>query len=177
MIKRRHILSASLFLIALFYWLIEGGGITPPTRTPDAPPVPVITDGVLSEEKDGKKTWLLNAKQIQMDVKAGKNLFTDVDGTLYRPDGGTISVTAQNGLYDQTTGEVILTGAVDARYSEGWTLNCHNLHWTPAADLIVASGQVEIVKDGLFISGNRIETDRGLIRVKITGDGKVRKDR
>jgi len=172
-----HMLLAAVFLAALFYWLVEGGDILPAATRATSPLLPTITGGTLSEEKDGKKNWLFNVQQIQMDMKNQQSLLTGIDGKIYRPGGGVIEVTAQSGLYNQKTKEVTLDGGVTARYSEGWTLGCQKMSWTPASDLVVASGKVEITKENLFIAGDLIESDHQLAKVKITGNGLVRKER
>ena len=153
-------LLAAVLLLAVFYWLIEGGEVDISAIRPVRPPNVTMTDSVVVEDKDGKRSWELRAQKAELDVLAGKSMLTGVTGKFYRPAGGVIDFAAKGGLYDQKTKEITLTGDVAARYSEGWTLDCQHLVWSPADGSIVASGESKFHKEWLFVAGDRIQSER-----------------
>lgn len=172
--KYKYPILTVFALIAVFYWLVEGGSVDQDKpfeqiKRPNA----IINDTTINQDKDGKRIWTIDVKTIEIDSETDINTLIDVKGKLYRDDGAYLDVIAKGGTYDPNTGNVTLTGDVFAVYSEGWTLKCQKIDWIPGKNLIVAKEKVECEKTDLYISGDEIETDPDLAKIKITGNGTV----
>lgn len=174
--KYRYVIIAMVALLAIFYWLIEGGTISQNKPFEDIKrPNAIIKDSKLNEDKDGKKVWELNAEIIEIDSETGVNKLTGVKGKLYRVDGTTITVTSKEGTYNPGTKHITLSGDVLAVYSEGWTLKCQFIEWIPEKNLILARDKVEVDKKDLYLAGDEMQTDPDLGKIEITGNGIVKK--
>jgi LPS export ABC transporter protein LptC len=167
--------GGAVLLVLLFYWLIEGG--PPPAPRPILPVLPgaVVLNSTVSEEKDGKLSWELSADKTEIDERTGRGLFTGVKGRLFRDSGQAVEVQAGGGWYDMASKEVNLTGGVAAKFSEGWTITCQELLWSPALNVLIARSDVLVQKDALFLSAQELRSDRELTKITATGRGLLKK--
>ncbi len=173
--KYKYFLLSAAVLAGIMYWLIYGGDLITFKSVATQLPNAIIKNANFSEDKDGKRSWELAADQVEVDSGKNINILTGVKGKLYRADGTVVDVKAKGGIYNMTTKEVQLKGDVLAVYSGGGTLKCEEITWAPAGNSIVATGKVEIKNDRFEASGDKIETDRELIKMKITGNGMVQR--
>ncbi len=175
--KYRYFFLAGLGFVLIMYWLISGDALFSVKDVTVKIPNAIIKDSILTEDKkDGNRNWELTVDQIEIDISTKINTLTGVKGRLYREDGVVINVTSKGGLYNPQTRQVTLTGDVLASDSEGRTLKCQQITWLPGDNSITATGSVEFKKEGLLASGDKIETDRALDKIKITGNGVVKKE-
>lgn len=161
-------------LVAFFYWLLSDSAVIP-LAADDSRPNAIIRGNTLMEEKDGKKNWVLYVEEIEIDSETNENILRGVKGTLYRENGTSIEVVAQTGCFNTESKKIILTGNVVATYLEGWVLKCDEVRWEPDKSTIFAKGKVHFVKGDLQVFGDEVETDRELDKVKITGNGIVKR--
>lgn len=172
--KYRYVILGLIAFFALFYWIIEGGELVADKPLEQIKQSnTIIKDSSLTQDKDGKKSWDLDVKVIEIDTQTDINKLTDVKGKLFGEDGTTLDVTAKGGTYNPHTKEITLTGDVFAVYSKGWTLKCQNIQWLPDKNLIIAKEDVICEKQDLYISGDELQTDPQLVKMKITGNGTV----
>jgi len=168
--KYKIAILAVVALIAFFYWLFADSSVnplTPETTKPNA----IIRGNTLLEEKDGKKSWELYVDEIEVTSEGKENILTGIKGKLYRDNGTSIEITAKKGTYNTESKKIVLTGDVVANYSEGWVLKCQEIFWEPDKSMILAKDKVEFVKGDLQVFGDQVETDRELEKIKITGNG------
>ena len=172
--KYRYMLMAVVALLALFYWIVEGGDSAsdkPFEQVKQANMV--VKDTSLVEEKDGQKSWILDVGEIEIDRETDLNMLKGVKGKLFGENGETLDITAKGGTFNPQTREIVLTGDVLAVYSKGWTLKCQKIQWIPNEQTIIAKDSVECEKEGLYIAGDEIQTDPNLVKIKVTGNGTV----
>lgn len=173
--KYKIAIAAVIVLIGFFYWLLSDSQIVPLLEEDKNLPKAIMKGNTLLEDKDGKRSWELYVEEIEVDTKSNENILTGIKGKLYRENGTVIEIVAKNGRFNTESREVTLTGDIVASYSEGWQLKCRELNWNPNQGFIVAKGSVDVTKDNLQITGDEIEADRDMEKIKINGNAIVKK--
>lgn len=174
--KYKYWLLAVVVLATLAYWMVYGGELFTMKKIVEQLPNPVIMNTTMVEDKDGKRSWEITADRVEIDAAKDLNMLTGVKGKIYRADGTHIDVRSDSGTYNTKSREAQLVGKVFAVYSGDGTLKCDKIVWTPAKNSIVATGKVELKTPRFFASGDKMETDRDVIKMKITGNGFVRRE-
>ena len=169
-----------LFLIviaAFFYWIIEGGDLVPKNDTPqnDKKPSTVVENASFFEDKDGRRVWEITADIMQIDGATTFNTLKGVKGKFFQDDGAFIEIVSKEGTFNPANKEITLSGDVLATYSQGWKLKCQHFLWEPEKELLTASKEVEFTKDGLLVKGDKIESNKTMEKIKVTGNGFIQK--
>lgn len=127
----------------------------------------------ITEEKDGKPLWELNAETIEIDVNTKNILLKNIKGTFYQDNGGKIDITAPQAVMDNKTKDIAMSGKVYAVASDGGTFTAQETHWTGQTQLFYGSGDVICTKDDTVMSGDVIESDKNMVKIKISGHAKI----
>jgi LPS export ABC transporter protein LptC len=174
-------------LITIVVIALLGGGLyyflkTEPLATapPDAPEAQstdkvamTLADNKITEEENGKILWELTADAIEVDPVTQNVLLHKVQGTFYSDKGTTLVVTSQEGSLDSQTKNVQLTGAVHAVASDGGDLTAPELLWQDQTKLLLGNGGVKVVKGSTILTGDKLEGDSVLNKIKVTGHAHV----
>ena len=177
--KATYVISACVISIlagGLYYFLkdepfLQKEVMVPP-KEEQAATMSYIGNSIV-QEKDGKKLWELGAETIEIDVNTKNVMLKNVKGTFYQDNGGKIDITAPAAILDNTTKDVFMTGKINAVASDGSTFSAQETHWSGGEQLFHGSGDVLVTKGDTVMSGDNIESDKDMIKIKVYGHGKI----
>ena len=81
------------------------------------------------EDKQGERTWELEAKQIQQYQDQNLMMLEDVRVTFYSKDGGVFIVSGKEGKYYQDSKNIVLVGNVKLTSNDGYQLKTHSISY------------------------------------------------
>lgn len=169
---------SSVFLIILIVW-----AVTNIPEPPDTDPTPiekrvVAFDGnTISQEKDGRVLWTIEAEDIEMDVDTKDATLKNVKGTFNFEDGRTVTLKAPKAVYEDKSHNLMVTGGITGASSDGGKFSCDEIEWLADKDVLAMKGnaRVEYEKEKTKASGNRIESSNGFRKFKISGSAHIEK--
>ena len=160
-------------LLCLAWFMYEGKESTYQKPNQEAPQV-VVKDSFLSEDKNGKRLWEMNAKTMQVDVVKQANVMTGITGKLFRDNGETVDLTAENGIVYLKTKDINLENVVLIS-SSGEKLTTDKLEFDNTKNTITATGSVVFTKEDTLAKADKAVTDKEFITVKLIGNAFVKK--
>lgn len=177
--KNTYLISAcfiALLVGGLYYFLRDE-----PLRPMGTATTPKVEEAVtlsyvgnsITEEKDGKRLWELGAETIEIDVNTKNMILKNIKGTFYQDNGGKIDITAPQAVMDNKTKDIIMSGKVHAIASDGSTFTAQETRWLGKEQLFSGSGDVICTKDDTIMSGDTIESDKNMVKIKISGHAKI----
>lgn len=125
------------------------------------------------EEKDGKRLWELGAETIEIDVKTKNMVLKNVKGTFYQENGGKIDITALAATMDNKTKDIVMSGKVHAVASDGASFLAQETRWSGQEQRFYGTGDVLVTKDDTVMSGDNIESDKSMAKIKVYGHAKI----
>lgn len=149
--------------------------ITPANQQAAAPASSNLTfaGSSIVEEKNGKKVWELNAESIEADP-AGKIVYLKkIKGVFYQDKGGTLDIVAQEGVLDTKTHDITLQGDIKATSSDGAVFTAPQGIYNEQTKIFTGTGGITLTKGDTVISGDKIDADASMEKVKIQGNAKV----
>jgi len=171
------IACSALFLAGGLYYFLKD--------EPLAPPAPVAVEKIeqvstlsyvgnsIKEEKDGKPFWELGAETIEIDVATKNVIMKNIKGIFYQDNGGKIVITAPGAVLDSKTKDIVMTGKVQAVASDGATFTAQETRWSGQQQRFYGSGNVALTKDGSVMTGDNIESDVNMAKMKVYGNAKI----
>jgi LPS export ABC transporter protein LptC len=176
--NKRTILLYSLgvlLLIGSLYYFLREEALAPDVSRSISQPKQEISfeKTAMVEEKNGKRLWELSAEAVNMDSKANKVYLTNVKGIFYSENGGSVNIIARKGVADTLTKEIFLEGEVTAVTNEGATFTAPNARWSGELRLFHANGGVKLTRGDTVMTGDTLDSDVDLEKVKIRGNAKV----
>ena len=97
-----------------------------------------------------------------------RSVFQDARVTFRDRQGSTIAATAPQALVDQTMNSVTLLDGVHARTSAGMTLQCDQLVYDRASQMLHGSGNVVVTDpQGFRATGSRFDSDISLTHMRM----------
>ena len=160
----------------LVFWAVTSVPEPPPPVQPDnSPRIMNYEDNVLNEFKDGKLLWELKSKKIAVNVDTKESYMEGISGKFYAEDGRVVELTANQGLYDEKSQNVILAGNIKATVSDGAEITGDKLMWENEKNMLSMEGNVKGKKDDVRLSGDRAETTDGFKNYKIIGHAHIEK--
>lgn len=127
----------------------------------------------ITEEKDGKRLWELKAESMEIDVDTKNVQIKNLIGTFYQEKGGSIEITAPEAFLDSKTKEITMSVKVKATASDGGTFMANELRWSSKEQKAYGTGNVVFTKEDTVITGDKIESDSNMEKVKVFGNAKV----
>lgn len=166
------ITGALIIAAAIIAWLMFGG--RPPENKTYGDGVNVkatVTDTVLNRDRDGQKVWEFTVAE---SVEEGnKTLMTGVRGRVFRSDGSFIDVVGDKGTLFKKSNDFILEGNVDAVLSTGGKLLADKVTWNDKKEIITATGNVRLYKDGWVATGDKATTTSAFKNLKMEGNARL----
>lgn len=178
--KNTYVLFACIgFLIVwgLYYFMRAEGPAPVPSLQPkeEQNATMLYTGNSIIQEKNGKRMWELQAEKIEVDVETQNVRLKTVKGVFYQDNGGKLEITAPEGAMDSRTKDVLLTGKVNALASDGATFSAKEVKWTDQQGKLYGNGEVVLTKEDTVITGDHIESDANMEKVKVQGNARVQK--
>ena len=181
-------MNKNMSLIIAFTVVILAGGLYYFLREePPAPPKPAKTTAVdqngdmsfsgssLTEDQGGKRLWELSAGKITVNQKTKIVRFYDVKGIFYQENGTKVDLTAQEGVMDPATKTINLEGNVRAVSSAGAVFTAPKTSWDGVQHRFFGSGGITFTREDVVITGDAIESDGSLEKIKVQGQARALK--
>ncbi len=127
----------------------------------------------LSEEKDGKKIWDLTAETIEIDPVTKNTVLKNIQGIFYQENGQTVTLTAPQAIFDNKTRDITISDQVNAKTSDGATFQAKTVFWQGEKQLFLGEGNVIVTREDTVLTGDKLESDAGFIKVKVTGNAHI----
>lgn len=178
--KNTYLLACiALFLIWGVYYFVkdEPTDIVEPQQQVQPKPKLVFSGNKLVEEKDGKTQWEISAETIEMDAAGGQAVLKTVTAKLYQSDGGIITMKAGKAAMDSNTHDIIMDTDVQVtdNSANAAKVFANQLKWSSAMRRIYGSGGVKIVRDDTIATGEFLESDEQMKKVKVWGNAHITK--
>jgi LPS export ABC transporter protein LptC len=105
------------------------------------------------EDKQGQKTWELEAESVSQYQEQNIMVLEDVRLTFYAKEGRVIYLTARRGKVYQDSKNVDLTGDVVLTSNDGYQLKTHSASYCHSEKVVRTSDPVEIEGDQIRLTG------------------------
>jgi LPS export ABC transporter protein LptC len=105
------------------------------------------------EDKQGQKTWELEANSVQQYQDQNLMVLEDVKVTFYSKEGRTFFLTGKKGKVDQSSKNVDLEGDVVLTSSDGYQLKTHSVSYRHLEKLVSTSDPVDIEGEQIRLTG------------------------
>lgn len=166
-------------LMGMLYYFIKEEPIIPKPDKQEAPQSLANTlsyiGSTLVEEKDGKKQWELTAEKIEVEPGTENVTMTNIKGTLYKENGQKLALTAQHALINNKTHDISLDGDVKAATEDGATFAAPQAKWLSGEQRFYGSGGIKVMRQDTVITGDQVESDANLEKIKVSGNAHIRK--
>ncbi|NIS67938.1 MAG: LPS export ABC transporter periplasmic protein LptC [Proteobacteria bacterium] len=121
----------------------------------------------LTEEKEGKILWELEAKIAQSFEEGKRTLLEDLRVTLYNADGRVLTLRGDRGRIDEKTRDIEVEGGILVTSSDGLSLRTNSLQYQHERREIFTSAPVRIDGKGVEISGVGLLMDLASEKISI----------
>ncbi len=177
--KRKTILVTAVLVVllggGLYYFWPKGspGPSDAPAADSQEQTALTFAGNKITQEENGRLLWELTADAIEVDMVTHNATLHNLKGTFYADDGTVMNITSDNGTLDSKTQDVVLTGAVHGVTSTGGDFTSPAANWQGQNHLFVGTGGVRVTKDGTVLTGDRLESDTVLNKIKVTGHAHI----
>jgi LPS export ABC transporter protein LptC len=125
------------------------------------------------EDKDGEKTWELEAKSVRQYQEQNIMVLEDVKVTFYAKEGRIVYLTGKQGKVYQDSKNVDLLGDVVLTSSDGYELKTHSASYRHLEKIVSTSDPVEIEGDQIRLTGKGMLVNMEAKTFKILSDVKT----
>ena len=125
------------------------------------------------EEKQGQKTWELEAKAIQQYQGQNVMVLEDVKVTFFMKDGRTLTVSGNHGKVYQDTKNMELEGNIVVSSSEGYQLKTNSMTYDDQEKKIRTPDLVELDGEKMWMKGRGVLVDVEAQTVKVLHEVKT----
>lgn len=172
------IIAAAILLVGsgLYYFF---------RAAPEPPPVSVVENKStgdeiqylgtgLSETKDGKLQWELNADQIQAGIDKKTMTLFGLRAQIYESAGqGNIQLTANQGCMEMTDKILTLQGNIKAVSEKGAELAGNMIKWFIKERRFTGEGNIQYHQKDVTVMGDKLEADLNLNIIRVTGNARA----
>ncbi len=150
------ILASGIVLVSLWVNLRERKA----SEAVEKPPA-VSTEGAdmrlekvrFVEDKQGQKTWELEAKSVRQYQDQNMMVLEDVKVTFYSKEGRTFFLTGNQGMVHQDSKNMELVGDVVLTSDDGYRLKTHSVSYRNSEKVVSTPDPVEIEGEQLQLTG------------------------
>ncbi|WP_346353575.1 LPS export ABC transporter periplasmic protein LptC [Azotosporobacter soli] len=175
--KANWLIGCAIVLLlawGIYYFLRPEAPAAEKEALPSKAPTFLTYEGnTISEEKDGRKIWQVTAETIEIDVDSSNLRVKNVKATFFQENGTQIVLTAPEGNMDHNSKDIALKGSVHAVTSDGATFTAQEANWQAKDGLFTATGQVKLTREDTVVTGDRLDTDGKLEKIKVQGNAHV----
>lgn len=125
------------------------------------------------EERNGKRVWELIADNIEIDPQTKRAHLKNLKGIFYQDNGGKIEITSAQAELDTQTQDVVMEYEVKAVSSDGATFTARTARWDGKGRHFYGSNGIVFTRDDTIITGDKIDSDANMEKVKVQGNARV----
>jgi LPS export ABC transporter protein LptC len=133
------------------------------------------------EDKQGKKTWELEAKSIRQNREENLMTLEDVVVKVYTEDGRSFTISGKQGQIHLDSKNIELAGDVVVTSNDGYQLKTQSVAYRHEEKKVGTSDPVEVEGEGLRLTGRGMVVDMGArtftilggVKTQLKGKGKV----
>ena len=111
------------------------------------------------EDKEGRKTWELEAKSIQQYQDQNMMLLEEIKVTYFTKEGRSYTISGLKGKIHQDSKNVELVGDVVLTSSDGYRMKTHSISYRHSEKIVTTSDPVEIEGDQIRLVGKGMWVD------------------
>jgi len=111
------------------------------------------------EDKQGQKTWELEAESVQQYQKQNIMVLENVKLTFYAKEGRVVHLTGRQGKVYQDSKNVDLVGDVVLTSSDGYQLKTHSASYRHSENIVSTADPVEIEGEQIRLTGKGMLVD------------------
>lgn len=148
------------------------GAPTPAYGAAPPPEIAVAGGRLTGGDKAGAVRWELRARTLETDASRQQVRLEGVEGKFFERGRTVLTVAAASAVFSVGTQDLTLSGEVRAR-AQGRSLTAGRVQWLAARRLLVATGGVVLVQDRITVRADRLESDIGLRRARLSGNIRV----
>ena len=171
------IACSALFLASGLYYFLKDEPVLPkpPLQAVKVEQAAILSyvGNLISEEKDGKPFWELGAETIEVDINTKNVNMKNIKGVFYQANGGKIEIVAPQAVMDSKTKEIVMRGKVQATASDGAAFTAQEMRWSGSQQRLFGSGAVLLTKEDTVMTGDNIESDINMEKIKVYGNAKL----
>jgi LPS export ABC transporter protein LptC len=134
---------------------------------------PVFIGNEIIEEENGKRLWELKAERTEIDPQTKAVKMLNLKGTFYKDDGSSIQIIAPEANIDLNSKDILMVGNVKAITSDGATFTAREARWEGKKRYFYGTGGVTMTREDTVITGDKIESDANMEKVKVEGNARV----
>lgn len=168
-----------LFIAGGLYYFNKYEPPPPPrvqeTKAADPNSFVTFSGSSIIQQQDGKKHWELTAETVQVQPGSDKVQLVNFKGTMYRADGGKVDLIGRQAQMDTKTRDIVMEGDVKATASDGAVFTAAQARWASKERRFYGSGGITLTREDTVVTGNQIEGDEQLEKVKVMGNARVLK--
>jgi LPS export ABC transporter protein LptC len=172
------VVALTLISSVLYYFLRE---VPDPPLTPAVSTEKAVTNGDiqflgsgLSQTKDGKMQWQVNADQIQVGADKKMINLTNIRAEMYdNGEQGNIQLTANQGQMDTTNKVMDLRGNITAVSDKGTEFVSSLAKWMANERRFIAEGNVQFRQKDITIMGEKLEADQNFTLIRVSGNAQA----
>jgi LPS export ABC transporter protein LptC len=125
------------------------------------------------EEKQGQKTWELEAKSIQQYQDQNIMILDQVKVTFYTKEGRSFIISGNQGKVNQDSKDMELVGNVVVSSSDGYQLKTHSLSYHDSNKSMSTPDPVEIEGEKIWLVGKGMLVDMEAKTLKVLNQVKT----
>lgn len=168
------IIAAVCIMAGIITWLFK----TSPTGNKAHTTAPTVAphqveNSTLTQEENGKKVWEVTIASAVYDKGRDVTVAKGIKGTLYQQDGTTMTVTADEGEINMKSRDIVLTKNPRGVTSDEGKLVADKVTWLNKDKLILAEGNVKIVRGDTVATAKKATMQVDMKKVKLMEDAKV----
>jgi LPS export ABC transporter protein LptC len=113
----------------------------------------------LVEDKNGRKSWELEARAIQQFHDQNVITIEDVKVTYYMKEGRSVVISGDPGKFSQDSKNIELVGNVTLTSSDGYRFKTHSIAYDHSKKKVTTADPVELEGDEIRMTGKGMVVD------------------
>lgn len=170
------IACVAIFLAGCLYYFLKDEPLVskePAEIATSEPSTMSYVGNSIVEEKDGKRLWELSAETIEVDTNTKNMKLKNMKGIFYQTNGGKIDITAPEAVMDSKTKDIVMAGKVQAVATDNTSFTAQEIRWSSQEQRFYGTGDILLTKDDTVMTGDRIEGDKNLGKIKLSGHANI----
>lgn len=173
--KKLLMIACTIILVisSVYYFTRDNTADPQQTAQESSETKPVFIGNEIVEEENGKRLWELKADRTEIDPQTKTVKLVNLKGIFYKDDGSSIEIIAPEASMDANAKSIFMSGYVKAVSSDGATFTAREARWEGKTKYFYGTGGITMTKEDTVITGDKIESDANMEKVKVEGNARV----